>query len=353
MSLRSFILLGAATVGLSASLVLGPLLWNDADPVNARTGRFLPKRMLDPFPAITEFPTLPASGADGWIDPLETVLGVEINGQPRAYPIDMIQYVNKEILDDSLGGVPVAVTWCDLCQSALVFDRRVAGRTLTFRVAGMIWRNNMVMQDLETGTLWSQLTGEAVEGELAGSRLEPFPSILTTWMAWNASHPDGTVLHLERDPLNELPADQITSHADRFPTALADDFFLGVHQGDRSRGWTLEYLRQTPLVNDDFCGEPIVVHFDPENETATVHDRRVGGQTLTFRRADGKLVDLETESHWDPISGVAVSGPLKDSRLRPLASRISYGKSWRKFFPDGDVRAWSAKDGENREEEVL
>lgn len=133
----TLILLGLASV-------LVTLLPDHPGVVSQATSRlgFSPERVLDPFPPLTAPPTIPAHEANGLIEPGESVLGVEIDGEARTYPIDMIQYINKEVLNDALGDLPIAVSWCDLCRSRVVYDRKVDERALTFRVAGMIWREH-------------------------------------------------------------------------------------------------------------------------------------------------------------------------------------------------------------------
>ncbi len=136
----------------------------------------------------------PASAAAAGIDPDERVIGLVINGEARAYPIPILSA--HEIVNDVVGGEPVAITWCPLCYTALVFSRRVGGQPepLTFGVSGKLLENTLVLYDRQTESLWSQLYGGAIAGELTGSALGVFPSLHTEWAAWEALYPDSMVL---------------------------------------------------------------------------------------------------------------------------------------------------------------
>lgn len=122
----------------------------------------------------------------------EQVIGLALNGDVRAYPINILS--RHEIVNDVVGGEPVAITWCPLCYSALVFSRRVNGRELTFGVSGKLYENNLIMYDHQTESLWSQLLGQAVAGSLRGARLALKTASQTTWENWRVEHPDSLVL---------------------------------------------------------------------------------------------------------------------------------------------------------------
>lgn len=144
------------------------------------------------------------SYGDAWIDGDEAVLGVVIDGDARAVPVKMLD--RHEILNDDIGGVPVAVTYCPLCGSGITFDRRVdmgeGVQTLTFAASGFLYQHDLVMWDAETGTLWTQILGEPVGTLRDGhadtdhviARLDVHPTIITSWDAWRAEHPDSTML---------------------------------------------------------------------------------------------------------------------------------------------------------------
>lgn len=160
----------------------------------------------DGLPALIDPAVIPASEVDSineamhgkFLVPADRVIGVHLNGQSRAYPLRMLNW--HEIANDTVGGVPIAVTYNPLCDSAVVFDRRVGGQTLTFGVSGLLYNSNLLMYDRrsETGaeSLWSQLQGRAVAGPAAGlgHRLEILPAALVRLGDWRKLHANSEVL---------------------------------------------------------------------------------------------------------------------------------------------------------------
>jgi hypothetical protein len=146
----------------------------------------------DGIPAIDDPSFLPVPQATA-LDPREPVLTYAPDGVPaRAYPMRYLTW--HEIVNDTVAGVPVAVTFCPLCNTALVFDRRVAGRTLTFGVSGNLRHSDMVMFDRETESWWQQATGEGIVGRHAGATLTPLVSWVESWESFADAHPDGLVM---------------------------------------------------------------------------------------------------------------------------------------------------------------
>lgn len=145
----------------------------------------------DGIPPIDEPVFLRAGEVDFLADD-EPVLAIDIDGDARAYPVQVMIW--HEIVNDTVGGVPVAVTYCPLCNSALAYDRRVGERLVSFGTSGMLWNSALVMYDRQTESLWSHFTGQAIAGELAGSRLEAIPHVDTFWFAWGVFRPDTSVV---------------------------------------------------------------------------------------------------------------------------------------------------------------
>ena len=151
----------------------------------------------DGIPALTR-PEGVRAGEATYLRPDDVVIGVALDGEARAYPLRILMW--HEAANDVLGGTPIAVTYCPLCNSALVFDRRVAGRTLAFGVSGLLYESNVLLYDRAasggTESLWNQIQMRAVTGPAAraGQSLRLLPSSMTTWSAWRAQHPETTVL---------------------------------------------------------------------------------------------------------------------------------------------------------------
>ena len=151
----------------------------------------------DGIPSIDDprFETLVNGQAEGWSEdlaPIEAVVAVEVNGDARAYPLRILMW--HEIVNDEIGGVPVSVTYCPLCNSAIAFDRRLDGRVLDFGTTGKLRNSDLVMYDRQTESWWQQFTGEAIVGTLTGSELTFVPSLLQSLEQFAAEHPDGQVL---------------------------------------------------------------------------------------------------------------------------------------------------------------
>ncbi|MBA2537564.1 MAG: DUF3179 domain-containing protein [Actinobacteria bacterium] len=146
----------------------------------------------DGIPAIDEPRFESAEDGDRWLEDKEPVIELVVGGEARAYPLQILIW--HEIVNDEVAGVPVAVTFCPLCNTALVFDRRIDGRVLDFGTTGNLRNSDLVMYDRETESWWQQFGGEAVVGELAGTKLRLLPARIVSSGDFQDEHPDGQVL---------------------------------------------------------------------------------------------------------------------------------------------------------------
>jgi hypothetical protein len=155
----------------------------------------------DGIPAIDEPRFLPLAEIEGLAD-TEPVIGLTINGDMRAYPLRIL--MRHEIANDEVGGVPVTVTFCPLCNTAIVFDRRLGDRVLDFGTTGRLRKSDLVMYDRQTETWWQQFLGEGLIGELTGARLKMIPSRLESFAEFKAraAGADAQVLVPARGGLN-------------------------------------------------------------------------------------------------------------------------------------------------------
>lgn len=349
---RLAVFAGAVAFCLSLALVLPMLpIWNGPDESDARPPAkvavpardkmpeesFHPQQILDPLPPVTDgIKVLSAREAQGKVFDEEFVLGLAVSKHARAYPINMLSDPSREILNDAHAGRPIAVTWCDRCQSAVVFDRRTGGKTLTLFTTGARWKDNMVMQDKETSSLWLQISGRAESGPLKGRELEILPSAVTDWASWRANHPDTTVLMLPR------VARRYVHHSRYAQFPPERDFFdhllVGVRGSERHRAWLFAALRKHPVVNDDMDKVPVLVVFDSLRSSAQVFRRDVDGRTLTFRRLDGKhLRDDQTGTTWNAFVGQATAGRLLGYSLRPVPATVALSSAWMDLFPSTEL----------------
>jgi hypothetical protein len=220
------------------------------------------------------------SAAEAPWDPDEMVVGVEMGGEARAYPLAILNW--HELVNDEVGGRPILVSFCPLCGSALVFDRRVDGRTLHFGVSGLLYQSNLLMFDRETESLWSQLAAKAETGEWMGRRLALLRSRIDRWGHWKVEHPGttvlarptGTELAYDRDPYDQYAS----SGRLYFPVQKADERYhpkmpvVGLRARDgRARAYPAAELRAAGgFVVDDFAGEHVRVAYDLDEKVFRV-----------------------------------------------------------------------------------
>ena len=296
------------------------------------------------------------AGYDG--DPEDLVVVPTVGAIARAYPVRYLNY--HEIVNDDLpGGPPVAVTWCPLCGSAVVYDRRVAGRTLTFGVSGKLADDDLVMYDRETGSEWKQSLGEAIAGELAGSTLEVLPAATMPWRRFRERHPDGEVL---QPPGGESEA--ASDGDDPAPIEYEDDpyrayfeaegFGLGAHRGGDGRDWPRDDLDPKTVVlglefDDEVLGVPLPLVVD----AGGVVQVTVGEMEAVVFATDGGIhafrdpgFDFESVGDdagqdgggfradgttWDGTTGRAADG----RELERLPAKRLFAFAWRDDHGDG------------------
>ena len=191
--------LALALAVLAAPALADPSLWRGEWPRTdfARSSVDFAEIMSggppkDGIPALDDPATIPVAAEDR-IEPREPVIALELEGEtPRAYPVRYLMW--HEIANDVVGGVPIAVTFCPLCNSGVVFDRRVDGRTLGFGVSGLLRHSDMVMYDRQTESWWQQAVGRAIVGEMTGTELTPLPSWMESWAEFRERNPQGLVM---------------------------------------------------------------------------------------------------------------------------------------------------------------
>ena len=169
----------------------------------------------DGIPPLYEPRTVSIAEADEWVENAEPVVALELNGEARAYPLQVLTW--HEIANDNLGGVPVAVTFCPLCNSAVVFDRMLDGAVYEFGVSGNLRNSDLVMWDRQTESWHQQLTGAGVAGALAGAQLDFIPAQIVSWDAFKNAHPDGGRA-FEGTPVMRATTDATPTRATTAPT---------------------------------------------------------------------------------------------------------------------------------------
>jgi hypothetical protein len=298
------------------------------------------------------------SAGDRFLSSREPVIAVEVNGQARAYPEQILVW--HEIVNDRLGGRQVAVTYCPLCNSALVFDRRVLGRTLTFGTTGKLRNSDLVMWDRQTQSWWQQFSGTALVGRYAGTRLRALDSQVLSWAQFRASYPRGTVLLRPKGfdrPYGQNPYvgyDAVPTSRPRLYGGRLDprlpplERVVAVFAGRDAVVVPFSGLARQPVVTASVGDRPLVVLYargvasaldardiarSRDVGTAGAFDPRVRGRALRFT-ADGRdrFRDLQTGSSWD-VTGRALSGPMRGARLRPLRHDEQFWFALAAFVP--------------------
>jgi hypothetical protein len=310
----------------------------------------------DGIPSIDNPKFISVAEADQWLADPEPVQMVDINGDARAYPLQILMW--HEIVNDIVSDQSVAVTYCPLCNTALVFNATLPdGRVLDFGVTGKLRFSDLVMYDRQTESWWQQITGEAIVGELTGTRLEFIPSPIVSWSQFKAARPDGKVLSRDtgfRRPYGENPYTGYDSGQPRLFNGPEDDRLRATERvatvsiGDVDLAFPFSMLEQDPVVHYQASNVEIVVFY--RKGTASALDSgliaqgrdvgstgifipKVNGQPLTFEMRDGQFQDRETGSTWN-LLGEAVAGPLKGQTLEPVAHGNHFWFSWAVFKPD-------------------
>jgi hypothetical protein len=227
-----------------------------------------------------------AAAASRKLRPDELVLGVVVDGTARAYPLNMLTGPDREIINDVLHDVAIAVTWCHLCHHGAVFQRQVGDTTLVFSVSGRLWSDNLVMVDNQSNSAWSEIYGRAMQGPLESTRLERLPSVITEWSDWKRMHPETTSLLMRRT----------VDDYDRSIYWRLEDYVVATEVRGIAQGWPFSVLERQRVVNGEIDGQPLVVVFDVATHTPFIYQRRVGETDLTFHLHEGQLVDQQTDS---------------------------------------------------------
>lgn len=240
----------------------------------------------DGIPSIDQPKFIRPNAADFML-PDDLVVSVTIGEQTRAYPIRVLVW--HEIVNDELGGQPIAVTYCPLCGTAMVFSRRVGERTLTFGVSGMLFQSDVLMYDRQTESLWSQLAMKCVSGAQVNTPLEWLPSEHLTWSAWKLKFPTGEVLSTgtgaQRNYSGEAYAGYEENPETMFPVPAhridlpKKEWVVGVMVDGAARAYPIRSLPANQTVTDPAADIAIEITFDPISQQAIVR-RKTSGEVL-------------------------------------------------------------------------
>ena len=264
----------------------------------------------DGIPAI-DHPDFVRAGDKRGIKGVEPVITVEIDGaEPRAYPIRYLMF--HEIVNDVVGGIPVAVTYCPLCNSGMTFDRRVKGRVLSFGVSGKLRKSDMVMYDRQTQSWWQQAVGRGIVGEMTGVKLRQLPTWMESWDQFRARNPQGLVMaeprhsrSYGRTPYAGYDTDQrpFFYNGENPPHGISPVARV-VRVGDRA--WTLTRIRKEGGVTE-------------------------AGVNISWERGQASAMDHGTIAKGRDVGTVRV----RDAKGRDVAHDVMFAFAFHAFWPEG------------------
>jgi len=321
------------------------------DPAELRSGGPRP----DGIPPL-DHPRFQRASEVDWLRPGEPVLAATVNGEDRAYPVQILIW--HEIVNDTVGGIPVAVTYCPLCNTAIAYDRRVGSLVLDFGTSGKLYNSDLVAYDRQTQSLWVQFLGQAVAGTLTGARLQAYPLSTISWGDWRRNHADGWVLsrdtgYSRRYGDNPYPGyDDVRASPFLFSgkadgRLAAMERVVGLDGDGDPVAVDLPALRRRRVVEVDIAGKAVTVWQMPGTASALADATVAGGPDVGATGAfvpviDGRVLhfaptpdgfkDRETSSTWD-ILGHSTGGPLVGRTLPPVLHVDTFWFAWAVFRP--------------------
>lgn len=308
----------------------------------------------DGIPALNQ-PTFETfQSAQAWLSPHEPVIALQIDDTARAYPLQILMW--HEIVNDTVANLPVLVTFCPLCHSAVVFDRRLKGEVLDFGVSGLLRRSDMIMFDRKTETLWQQFNGEALVGTYSGEWLDTFASQLLSFEQFQSAYPKGLVLSQQTGydrayganpyPQYDRKNRQPMLFKDKIDKRLAPmERVVSFAIDEKVRGYPLSVVRKRGVIQEQIGERAVVIFHAGETRSALSNKRirrgrKIGsvgvfnpvikGETYHFVQRGDAIYDRETQSQWN-IVGQATAGPLAGKQLETIKHRVDFAFAWFAF----------------------
>ena len=297
------------------------------------------EQMFHPNPTPTFAPASQAAVAAD-----DMLLAVKLSGESRAYPIRYLGY--HHIINDTVGAQPIAVTYCTLCHTGLVWSRVLDGRTLYFHLAG-INNGNALLTDAETSSIWQQSTGECIFGHYRGRRLTLVSANELTFALWRNENPNGTILRPDPAVAGQYDPKDWEQHVTRTRVVVdvsasrinPHEIVYGVSTHGMHRAYFLRALLSSGLIEDNSSNPAgsILLAVGPDNASI----RAFAPGNLTFVRAENPndtafMTDIDTGSTWN-FQGCAVAGKLAGQCLAPIEGHKSFWFDWLNHFRDTSI----------------
>jgi len=303
------------------------------------------------------------SEAEEWLGDREPVVAFSHEGVSRAYPLQILMY--HELVNDEVVGLPVSVTYCPLCNAAMVFSRRYENHVLEFGVSGKVYNSNMVMYDRNTESWWLQFTGEGIVGNYTGGLLELLPSQLVSFNHFRQTYPEGKVLSKQTGFNLKYGVNPYANYDSRnLPIAWFfrkpfDDRLpamhrvLGVALNEQAMAFPLTALNKEALLQTEIANEPVIIiskagmasavdnKFIKDSKdvlAAVAFSRKHNNQLLDFELVNNQIIDKQTKSTWN-MFGQAEEGELKGVRLKQLDRGVYFSFVWLDFYPQSSIYA--------------
>ncbi len=297
------------------------------------------------LPPLDHSPLLRARAAT-YLKPEEPVLGVEIEGDARAYPLRILDW--HGVANETVHQIPVAVAYCRPCGSVALYRTDTAKGILILAASGRFQEGDQLLVDQQTGTLWSQLTGRPVEGPLAGSgiRLQALPVVLTIWRSWFEEHPETRVLSLETGfqreyPIGGRPEDDPVLPVSRRSPALPETAWVyGIIVDGTAKAYPVDRAAREGVIDDELAGHPIVVVADPGSDSRHRTVRAYERGDRVFTRSGHAFLGAsfvnDQDGHPWKIGDEALTLP-DGKRLRRLPGDLVYWRGWFAAHPQDAV----------------
>ncbi|MFZ0554258.1 MAG: DUF3179 domain-containing protein [Nitrososphaeraceae archaeon] len=298
----------------------------------------------DGIPSIDNPKFTSVKEADKILEDSELVVGLNVNGDIRAYPLQILVW--HEIVNDNVGGVPVAVTYCPLCFTNQVFNRTLEdGNMIEFGTSGKLYNSNLVMYDRVSNSLWSQALAQGIVGKYAGVNLQRMPFDVANWKEWKELYPESKVL--SRDTGSSRPygadpyGDYYTNSEVLFPISNTDnrlglkEIIIGLENSGQYKAYKLQDVEDKKIINDEISNKSIAVFSSFPFMVRVFNRPVVDGQVLQFKynSQNSTFIDLNTGSEWN-FEGAAINGGLKGKELTRLPFDEGFWFEWVAFHPE-------------------